>query len=154
MDKELKTIVKEKGVELRNLMVKKIYDGEGIPPPNAPSTIKSKGSSHTLIDNSTLVTSIDVFEEDIGTDYMVRVGIEEEGVAEYAAANEYGVAWENRPKKRIRFEPNEQSSVEENKAWFIPPRSFMRSTYDENIEQIVIDVQNEFDQWAQKRWKK
>lgn len=32
--------------------------GEGVPPPNAPSTIKRKGSSKTLIDNATMRTSV------------------------------------------------------------------------------------------------
>ena len=44
------------GMFLENKIREKILSD--VPPPNAESTIKRKGSSHTLIDDSTLLSSV------------------------------------------------------------------------------------------------
>lgn len=46
------------GSTLANAMKRKITDGEGIPPPNAPSTIAAKGSSRPLVNTGRLLNSI------------------------------------------------------------------------------------------------
>jgi len=46
------------GAKLTAEVKKKISSGDGIPPPNAPSTIAAKGSSHTLIDTGRLLGAI------------------------------------------------------------------------------------------------
>lgn len=52
----LKTIVKTVGLMMKDAMQDSI--DSNIPPPNKPSTVKKKGSSHTLIDTGTLRSSI------------------------------------------------------------------------------------------------
>lgn len=46
------------GLAMATDMKKAILTGEGIPPPNAPSTIAAKGSSRPLVDTGQLVRSI------------------------------------------------------------------------------------------------
>jgi hypothetical protein len=93
------------GMKLENSIRIKILSN--IPPPNIPSTIKSKGSSHTLIDTGEMLESVS-HEVDFSDPELltIKAGIFEEGIAEYACYNEYGTN-------------------------NIPTRSFIRSTYDE-----------------------
>jgi hypothetical protein len=46
------------GSTLANAMKRKIVDGAGVPPPNAPSTVAKKGSSRPLVDTGRLVNAI------------------------------------------------------------------------------------------------
>ena len=46
------------GLAMASDMKKRITLGAGVPPPNAPSTIKAKGSSRPLVDTGQLVRSI------------------------------------------------------------------------------------------------
>ena len=93
------------GMKLENAIRIKILSN--VPPPNALSTIKAKGSSHTLIDTGELLESIS-HESDFSNPELltIKAGVFEEGIAEYACYNEYGTN-------------------------NIPTRSFIRSTYDE-----------------------
>lgn len=93
------------GMKLENQIRIKILSN--IPPPNASSTIKSKGSSYTLIDTGEMLESVS-HEVDFSDPELltIKAGIFEEGIAEYACYNEYGTN-------------------------NIPTRSFIRSTYDE-----------------------
>lgn len=93
------------GMKLENSIRIKILSN--IPPPNASSTTKSKGSSHTLIDTGEMLESVS-HEVDFSNPELltIKAGIFEEGIAEYACYNEYGTN-------------------------NIPTRSFIRSTYDE-----------------------
>jgi hypothetical protein len=152
MDSELVEIVEKHATSFRGKVVQKIYAGDGIPPPNAKSTADAKGSSHTLIDTSTMVNSIDVqLVSNEGDTCDVAVGIFDEGVAEYATYNEFGVPWSHRPHPRNDAENREE---EETREWFIPPRSFLRSTYDEEIENITNDIAQDFNAWIDRKWKK
>ena len=93
------------GMKIENAIRLKILSN--IPPPNAASTIKTKGSSHTLIDTGEMLESVSHEVEFPDPELLtIKAGIFEEGIAEYACYNEYGT--------------ND-----------IPTRSFIRSTYDE-----------------------
>jgi hypothetical protein len=128
------------GQEFENLIRKKIMSN--VPPPNAPTTIKAKGSSTTLIDTTNMITNVSNQVENRGSKIIVTAGIFDEEVAGYAAANEYGVSWEKRPRKK------EQEEEEEAREWFIPPRSFIRSTFDENIDGIVAEFDVRIHEYA------
>jgi hypothetical protein len=98
-------LAKDVGMKLENNIRIKILSN--IPPPNASSTIRSKGSSHTLIDTGEMLESVS-HEVDFSDPELltIKAGVFEEGIAEYACYNEYGT-----------------NST--------PTRSFIRSTYDE-----------------------
>ena len=57
------------GMFLENKIREKILSD--VPPPNAESTIKRKGSSHTLIDDSTLLESVTHIVETDGEDIKI-----------------------------------------------------------------------------------
>ena len=138
MDEEVKQVVKKAGVNLRNEIVKKIHSN--IPPPNAPSTIKAKGSSKTLIDTGEMWRSVDsqVIQEDEST-IDVAAGIFEEEIAKYAIANEYGsVRTVTTKNKDNKDEMHQGFSI-----IVIPERSFMRSAYDQNIEDLMNSMSEE-----------
>lgn len=46
------------GLRMTADIQRKVRAGDGIPPPNAPSTIEKKGSSHTLIDTAIMIGSV------------------------------------------------------------------------------------------------
>lgn len=124
----MQEIAEELGMFFENKIREKILSN--VPPENTPGTIAAKGSSHTLIDTGTLLASITHQVEESQSGLTIASGVLDEDIAERAAPNEYGVIWENRPIK----------GKEENKnhgPWFIPPRSFVRSTYDENIDEAM-----------------
>ena len=121
------------GMFLENKIREKILSG--VPPPNAESTIKRKGSSHTLVDDGTLLSSVTHTVESEGEDIKIIIGILDPEIAEYAAPNEHGVVWDNRPKKGTENIPAREC--------FIPPRSFIRSTFDEEYENIISDVEKQ-----------
>lgn len=135
-------------IKIENAIVKKIVSG--VPPPNAQSTIDQKGSSKTLVDSSEMVGHVThrVSESDAGL--VGEVGIFDENISKRAFANEYGVPWENRPgkgrRKRCEYfgvEPTETSSIEENRAWFIPPRPFLRPAFDETAPKAAEEMFDE-----------
>ena len=121
------------GMFLENKIREKILSG--VPPPNAESTIKRKGSSHTLIDDGTLLANVTHAVETDGEDIKITIGILDPEIAEYAAPNEHGVVWDNRPKKGTENTPGRE--------WFIPPRSFIRSTFDEEYENVLADIEKQ-----------
>jgi len=98
--------------ELDNAQIDKIKSG--VPPPNAPSTIKKKGSSTTLIDSGDALGSIDHKIELTDGRLIGFSGIFDPVIAEYMYYNEYGIG--------------------------VPERSFQRSAWDENIDWIVEDL--------------
>jgi hypothetical protein len=46
------------GAMLANAVKRRITDGEGLPPPNAPATIKAKGSARPLVDTARMLGAI------------------------------------------------------------------------------------------------
>ncbi len=107
------TISEKVGMDIENAIRAKVLSN--VPPPNAPGTIKAKGSSHTLIDSGTLLDSIKhtiIIEPELIT---ITSGILDEGeVAERACYNEYGTG-------------------------DIPERSFVRSTFDEIFDNEIME---------------
>lgn len=134
----MEEIAENIGMYLENKIREKILSN--VPPENAPSTIKAKGSSHTLIDDGILLASISHIVENTDNGFNITSGVLDEDIAERAAPNEHGVAWENRPVKG-----KEEKS---HGPWFIPPRSFIRSTYDEEEEIILQTIQEELKKYA------
>jgi len=125
--------------KLENAIIAKV--SSNVPPPNAQSTIDQKGSSKTLNDTGEMLGHITHRQTEVEGALHGEVGIFDENVAKRAKANEYGVPWENRPGKGRRkreecygVEPTETSSIAENRAWFIPPRPFMRPAIDETAD--------------------
>lgn len=107
-------IIEKLGMSFENAIRNKILSN--VPPPNDPKTIKAKGSSHTLIDTSTMLDSISHAIEYNQEIITIRSGIleEDEEIAKYACFNEYGTL-------------------------HIPERSFIRSTFDEIFDTEVME---------------
>lgn len=128
-------IAEKIGMFLENKIREKILSN--VPPPNAESTIKRKGSSHTLIDDGILLASIThIVEIENDNTINITTGVLDPDIVDRAAPNEYGVSWETRPTKG-------KESKTEKKEWFIPPRSFIRSTFDEQYETLLLDIQQQ-----------
>lgn len=109
----MEKVSEQLGMDLENAIRNKILSG--VPPPNAPATIKAKGSSHTLIDQGTLLDSIEHTVEITPELTTVKAGVlREDEVAEIACYNEYGT--DN-----------------------IPERSFIRSTFDEIFDNQLME---------------
>ena len=98
---------------VKSLIVKAIDDG--IPPPNAPSTVKRKGFDHPLVETGEMRDNVE-YRIDGNT---IRVGCFDEQNALKAVVNNYGV-----PGK-------------------IPARPFMSATIDEHIDDISKVLMNE-----------
>lgn len=137
--------------KIENALVKKYHSN--VPPPNAPSTIAQKGSSKTLIDTGEMIGHVTHRQTEEGGQIIGEVGIFEEEIAKRASILEHGVPWENRPgkgrRKRAEYfgvEPTETSSIEESRAWFIPPRPVLRPVVDEVIPKVQ-------DEMAEEIWK-
>ncbi len=114
------------GMQIENAIREKILSN--VPPPLKEATIKRKRSSVTLIDTGQMLASISHQINDSSPDKIeILSGIFEENVAEYAVSHEYG---------------------REN----IPARSFIRSTYDENFDNIWMpDIANKLADIAKKQ---
>ncbi len=143
--------------KLKNAAVAKVLSN--VPPPNAPSTVAAKKSDHTLIDTGEMYGAIDYRIN--GSEGLLKgeVGIFEEKIAKRAAANEFGVAWEDRPgkgrRKREEYygkEPTETSSVAENRSWFIPPRPSLRTSFDENVDRVAEEMAEEIFKQIEDDW--
>ena len=107
----------EKAVtELHSKVVGKVLSS--VPPPNAPATVASKGSSKTLIDTGNLLSKVGMRVKREGNRVIGEVGIFDPDTAEYASYNEFGTR-------------------------NIPARSFLRSTWDEEIDKIVDDLEDD-----------
>jgi len=112
-------------IKLENAIVETIM--KGVPPPNAPSTIKRKRSSHTLIDKGNLVGSITHKIIIHGNELQGEVGIFDPEIAYIGFVHEFG---------RGRN----------------PERSFMRSTFDDKGDQLMDELEQKIgDQIA--RWE-
>jgi len=128
MDKTFLHYVEDACNDLKTKIHEKIVSD--IPPPNAESTLERKApKTHTLIDTGELLGSITYKISNTEDTIIGEVGIFEEKLLERALANEYGTDR-------------------------IPARSFLRSTYDENIDKILNKLQENFlkevdDKWLQ-----
>ena len=135
MDEELTRIYDVAASDLKSKIESKILSG--IPPPNAPSTIKKKGSSLPLVDTSELLQNVEgrVFVD--GDFATIGAGVFEdagEEVLKKAVVNEYGSSRSIIAKKGYSYVA---------KIIKVPERSFIRSTFDEEIENISDKIYNE-----------
>ena len=148
VDQEIKDVMYNAGMDLRNAIIRKI--NSNIPPPNAPSTVKKKKSSKTLVDSGNMINSVDVqiIEETEGS-IDVGAGIFDEGVAEYAIANEFGSVRTLTTKNKDNVDEMHQGYS----VVVIPERSFIRTAYDESIEEIMAQVNEEIGDIMAKKFK-
>ena len=128
MDDEIIEIYQDAANDLKTCMEKKVLSC--VPPPNAASTIKRKGSSLPLVDTGELFANIEGrVERNSSGSLRIEAGIFEdagEEVLNKAYWNEYGTK-------------------------NIPERSFVRSTFDEEIDRISGEiVDNVFDYYYDK----
>jgi len=79
--------MEEAAKRLKDALVARI--DSGVPPPNAPSTVKRKGHDHTLIDTGEFKNSIEI---KVGPDSF-EVGVFDPEVADRAFMNEHGTAY-------------------------------------------------------------
>jgi len=129
VDSEIEDVMYNAGMNLRNNIVDNI--NSNIPPPNAPSTIRHKKSSHTLVDTGHMMDSVDVRRmSSDGSAADIAVGIFDEGVARYAIANEFGSS-------RMVTTYSENEMHQGYSMIIIPERNFMRTAYDKNIDEIL-----------------
>jgi hypothetical protein len=128
MDKIFLQCVEEACNDLKTKIHEKIVSD--IPPPNAESTLRRKApKTQTLVNTGELLGSITYRISDMGDTVIGEVGVFKEKLVKRALANEYGTDR-------------------------IPARSFLRSTYDENIDRILNKLQEDFlkkvdDKWLQ-----
>lgn len=136
------------GISLENAIRNKILSN--VPPPNDPKTIKAKGSSHTLIDTGTMLDSISHIVEYNSDTITIRSGIldEDEEIAKYAVANEYGVQYIKVNKLKDNIEEMHQGYS----LIIIPERSFIRSTFDEIFDnELMENFTNNIEEFAKQK---
>jgi len=114
----------------------------GVPPPNAPSTIKAKNSSKTLVDSGEMRNHVD--HKITGEGILLRgeVGFFDEKNAEKAQWNEYGT----RDKAEFIDEMDaEKAQLDEHdtRGWHIPPRPFLRPAYDKSADGAIDEMAEE-----------
>ena len=93
-----------------------------VPPPNAPSTIRQKGSSKTLVDTSEMVGHVTHRQTIKGGQIVGEIGIFDPEIAKRAKYNEYGTR-------------------------DIPARPFLRPAFDETAPKAAEEMANEI--WDQ-----
>jgi hypothetical protein len=117
MDEELVAIYRDAANDLKTCIENKVLSG--VDPPNAEATIKRKGSSLPLVDTGEMFANIEGrVEQNSSGSLRIEAGIFEdagEEVLEKAYSNEYGTK-------------------------HIPERSFIRSTFDEEMDRISQEI--------------
>lgn len=103
-------IVTQAAQEMAELMKENIMRGDRFVP-NAPATVRRKGFNHPLYEHGDLVNSITYQVVEEGGTITGRVGVFDSRLEGIAITNEFG---------------NDR----------IPPRPFLRLTFDENIDEI------------------
>jgi len=107
-------------IKIENAIVKKILSN--VPPPNAPSTIRQKGSSKTLVDTSEMVGHVTHRQTIKSGQIIGEIGIFDPEIAKRARYNEYGTR-------------------------DIPARPFLRPAFDETAPKAAEEMANEI--WDQ-----
>lgn len=107
-------------IKIENAVVKKILSN--VPPPNATSTIRQKGSSKTLVDTGEMVGHVTHRQTIEGGQIVGEIGIFDPEVAKRARYNEYGTR-------------------------DIPARPFLRPAFDETAPKAAEEMANEI--WDQ-----
>lgn len=116
-------------LKIEAAVVKKIQSG--VPPPNAPSTIKRKKSSKTLIDSGEMMRHVSHKISGEGINLRGEVGFFDEENAKKARINEEGASWTIDTKKG-----STQITI--------PARPFLRPAYDESspaaLDELAEDI--------------
>lgn len=107
-------------IKIENAIVKKILSN--VPPPNAPSTIRQKGSSKTLVDTGEMVGHVTHRQTIKSGQIIGEIGIFDPEIAKRARYNEYGTR-------------------------DIPARPFLRPAFDETAPKAAEEMANEI--WDQ-----
>ncbi|MFA5753281.1 MAG: HK97-gp10 family putative phage morphogenesis protein [Bacteroidales bacterium] len=107
-------------IKIENAIVKKILSN--VPPPNAPSTIRQKGSSKTLVDTGEMVGHVTHRQTIKSGQIIGEIGIFDPEIAKRAMYNEYGTR-------------------------DIPARPFLRPAFDETAPKAAEEMANEI--WDQ-----
>lgn len=141
MDAAFKDAVEEACTDLRNAIIVKIKSS--VPPENAPSTLAAKApKTTTLVDSGGLLGSITYEIVDAGDMITAEVGVFDKNMAKIALANEFG-AKIPKPKTKERLASGaKKEDLNEGDYIIIPERSFLRSTYDENVDRIMTKLQD------------
>jgi len=117
----------------------------GVPPPNAPSTVKRKKSSKTLIDSGKMRQHVDHKITGEGLNLRGSVGFFDEENAKKARINEEGATWVKTSKGGSKGMSQEYTLI------VIPPRPFLVPGFDkaapeaadEMAEEILAQVEKE-----------
>jgi hypothetical protein len=119
MDTEIIDALQAGAVDLKERVVGKIV--RGVPPPNAESTSSNKGHGHTLMETGEMMAAVTWQISGDVDKARAEVGIFDPEIAERALINEFGsVVLPDHP----------------------PQRSFLRSTFDENVDRILKNISN------------
>jgi hypothetical protein len=119
MDTEIADALQAGAVDLKERVVEKII--RGVPPPNAESTVSKKGHGHTLMETGEMMAAVTWQISEDADKARAEVGIFDPEIAERALINEFGsIVIPDHP----------------------PQRSFLRSTFDENIDRILKNISN------------
>lgn len=113
-------------IKIENAIVKKILSN--VPPPNAPSTIRQKGSSKTLVDTSEMVGHVTHRQTIKSGQIIGEIGIFDPEIAKRARYNEYGTR-------------------------DIPARPFLRPAFDETAPKAAEEMANEIWDQIKKRMR-
>ena len=105
-------------IKIENAVVKKMLSG--VPPPNAESTIRKKGSSKTLVDTGEMVGHVTHLQTEEGDLLSGEVGFFDEELAKRAAINEFGTG-DGR----------------------VPARPFVRPAFDETAQKAADEMADE-----------
>lgn len=129
-------------MDLRNQIIMKVKSS--VPPENAPSTLEAKSPrTTTLIDSGGMIGSLTYQVTDLGDRIIAEVGIFDKEMAKIALANEYGARIPKPAAKQQLLSGAMKSDLNEGDFTIIPERSFLRSTYDENVDRIMTKLQDD-----------
>lgn len=124
-------------LKIEKAVVDKI--NSGVPPPNAPSTIKAKKSSKTLVDSGEMLKHVDHKITGAGMNISGEVGFFDEENAKKALINEYGASWVTTTKGKDNFDDMHQGYTQ----MVIPARPFLRPAWDESSEEAIDQMAEE-----------
>jgi len=109
----------------------------GVPPPNAPSTVKRKKSSKTLIDSGKMRQHVDHKITGEGLNLRGSVGFFDEENAKKARINEEGATWVKTSKGGSKGMSQEYTLI------VIPPRPFLVPGFDKAAPKAADEMAEE-----------
>lgn len=124
-------------LKIEAAVVKKITSN--VPPPNAPSTIKRKKSSKTLVDSGEMMRHVDHRITGDGINLKCEVGFFDEENAKKARINEEGAKWIVVTRSKDNADEMHQGMT----LITIPARPFLRPAYDETAPEALDQMAEE-----------